>query len=168
MTVHVEEWKVDKRGRSCCVCSRAFGSEEDHYSGIAEAAGRFERRDLCTPCWEKRPELFSFWCTRTEKREVRRLEDVGAMTDFFKRLASSPTDDPMRQKITYITALLLARKRKLKLAGSSGGRLRVEKSWDGEAVEIADPPISDGELLALKEQMEQLFEIEIGSGDLAR
>ena len=168
MTVHVEEWKVEKRGRACCVCSRAFGSEEDHYSGIAEIEGRFERRDLCASCWEKRPELFSFWRTRTEKREVRRLEDVAAMTDFFKKLAASPTEDPVRQKILYITALLLARKRKLKLAGTSGGRLRVEKSWDGEAVEIADPPITDGELQALKEQMERLFEIEIGAADLAR
>jgi len=46
--------------------------------------------------------------------------------------------------------------------------LRVEKSWDGETIEIADPPISDAELDALRQQMEQIFEIEIGRSDLSR
>jgi hypothetical protein len=168
MTLQAEEWKIDRRGRACSACGRSFQSEEEHYSGIVEVENRFARRDLCRDCWKARPELFSFWLTRMPKVTERRLEDVAAMTDFFKKLVEKPSDDPSRQKITYLTALLLARKRRLKLAGSRGGKLRIEKSWDGETIEIADPPISDDELEALRVQMEQLFEIEIGRGDLAR
>lgn len=168
MSLQAEEWKIDRRGRACSACGRSFQSEEEHYSGIVEVENRFERRDLCRECWKARPELFSFWRTRMPKLEERRLEDVAAMTDFFKKLVEKPSEDPARQKITYLTALLLARKRRLKLAGSRGGKLRVEKSWDGETIEIADPPISDDELEALRRQMEQLFEIEIGRGDFAR
>ena len=47
-------------------------------------------------------------------------------------------------------------------AGSKDGKLRIEKIWDGEAVEIADPVVADTELQALKEQMEQLFVVELG------
>ena len=68
-----EEWKISKRSRSCSVCQREFRSEEVLYSGIAETEGRFERRDVCVPCWDKKPELFSFWKTQMPKREVKRL-----------------------------------------------------------------------------------------------
>ena len=162
MTLQAEEWKLQKRGKACHVCGRAFGSEEEHYSGIAEVEGRFERRDLCLPCWDKKPDLFSYWRTRTPRREERRLENVAAMVAFFKKLIEKPLEDPRRQKVTYLTALLLARKRRIKLLGTSGGLLRIEQGWDGEVTRIPDPPISDDELQELKTEMEQLFELEVG------
>ena len=73
-------------------------------------------------------------------------------------------EDPSRHKITYLTALLLARKRRIRLAGSKDGKLRIEKTWHGEACEIADPLITDDELESLKQQMEQLFVVELGDG----
>ena len=163
-TSQAEEWKISKRSRSCSVCQREFRSEEWLYSGIAEIEGRFERRDVCVPCWGQKPELFSFWKTRMPKREVKRLEDINAMQEFFKKLLEKPSEDPSRQKITYLTALLLARKRRIRLAGSKDGKLRLEKTWDGEATEIADPLIADTELEALKQLMEQLFVVELGDG----
>ena len=85
-----EEWKISKRGRSCSVCQREFRSEEVLYSGIAEIEGVFQRRDVCVPCWDKKPELFSFWKTQMPKREVKRLEDINAMQEFFKKLLEKP------------------------------------------------------------------------------
>jgi hypothetical protein len=162
MMTTTEEWKISKHGRACSLCARQFRSEEDHYSGIAEIEGRFERRDLCLPCWEKKPDLFSFWKTRMAKREQKRLEDIAAMVEFFKKLIEKPSEDAARNKIIYLTALLLARKRRLRLGGSKDGKIRIEKSWDGETIEIVDPPITDAELNDLKTQMEHLFEIELG------
>ena len=98
------------------------------------------------------------------RREQKRLEDVNAMQEFFKKLIEKQTDDPSRQKITYLTALLLARKRRLRLAGTKNGKLRIEKTWDGEIVEIADPAIADAELADLRARMDQLFVIELGDG----
>jgi hypothetical protein len=161
MIQHAEEWKINKRGRSCSVCARSFQSEEEHYSGIVEIETKFERRDVCLGCWAKKPELFSFWKTRMPRREERRLEDVNAMQEFFKKLIEKPSDSPSRQKITYLTALLLSRKRRVRLLGTKNGLLRIEKSWDGEQTDIVDPPISDLELEALKGDMEKLFEIEL-------
>ena len=159
-----DEWKIQKRARGCSLCQRAFKSEEEHYSGIARVETRFERRDVCLPCWSsQKPELFSFWKTRMPKVEQKRFEDINAMVEFFKKLVETKSDDPVRAKITYLMALLLARKRRVRLAGSKGGLLRVEKTWDGEAVEIAEPAISDAELAELRAQMEALFETEFSA-----
>ena len=163
MTLQAEDWKIQKRGKACHACGRVFGSEEEHYSGIAEIEGRFERRDLCLSCWEMKPDLFSFWFTRTPRREERRLENLAAMVEFFKKLTGKPLEEPRRQKVAYLTALLLARKRRLKLCGTSNGLLRIEKGWDGETIQIPDPPVSDEELDELKTEMEQLFELELGT-----
>ncbi len=163
-TPQAEEWKISKRSRSCSVCQREFRSEEVLYSGIAEIEGKFTRRDVCVPCWERKPELFSFWKTQMPRREVKRLEDINAMQEFFKKLLEKPSEEPSRHKITYLTALLLARKRRIRLAGSKDGKLRIEKTWDGEATEIVDPVIADTELETLKDQMEQLFVVELGDG----
>ncbi len=163
-TLQVEEWKIEKRGRSCTLCGRPFRSEEEHYSGIAEAGNRFERRDFCLACWEQKPGLFSFWRTQTPRVEERRLENMAAMIEFFKRLVATPPEDPSRRKIAYLIALLLVRKRRLRLAGSRNGVLRLEKSWDGETIEIAEPFIPDGEIEDLRRQMEEIFEVEFPSG----
>ncbi len=166
MMVQAEEWKIQKRGRGCSLCGRRFRPGEEHYSGIVEADGRFERRDVCSDCWKGRPEFFSFWKTRRPDRSERKLEDVAAMVEFFKKLMSEASPEPQRRKITFLTALLLARKRRIKILGSHGGALRIEKSWDGETTEIAEPLITEEELEDLRRQMERLFEMEIVRTDL--
>jgi hypothetical protein len=159
-----DEWKIQKRAKACSLCQRAFRSEEEHYSGIARVEARFERRDVCLPCWaSQKPELFSFWKTRMPKIEQKRFEDVAAMVEFFKKLVEGPAEDPVRAKITYLMALLLSRKRRVRLAGSKDGKLRVEKTWDGEAVEILEPVIGDAELAELRAQMEALFTSEFAA-----
>lgn len=161
-----DEWKIDKRKPGCAGCGKAFGSEETHYSGIVESDGRFARRDFCLKCWEAKSDvLFSHWMTLAPKREQRTLEDINAMQDFFRKLIAAPTEDPTREKVIYLTALLLMRKKRLKAAGPSKtrdgkNRLPLEKSWDGEILEIVEPSISDAELEPLKASMEALFESE--------
>jgi hypothetical protein len=158
----MEEWKVERRKKHCSSCNRDFASEEVHYSGIAEVEGRFCRRDLCVPCWDaKGAELFSFWKTRMPKREERRLEDIHAMVEFFKRLVVAPSEDPMRVKVTYLISLILMRKKRLKLTGIRDGRLLLEKAWDGDTVAVVEPVIGDAELESLKGEMLKLFEMEL-------
>lgn len=160
----MDDWKIDRRKRSCDPCRREFTSEEVHYSGIVEVETKFERRDLCLPCFDLKPfELFSFWKTQMPRREERRFEDIGAMTEFCKRLLASPSEDPMRRKILYLTSLVLMRKKRLKLVGVREGRLIVEKSWDGDTAEIPDPAIGEAELEPLKLEMEKLFEFEFAT-----
>ncbi len=166
----MDDWKIEKRKSGCNVCGRAFESEERHISAITQVeGGHFGRRDQCMECWAKKTEEpFSFWSTAAPVREQRRLEDIVAMLEFFKKLIAQPTEDDTRHKIMYLTALLLMRKKRVKAAGNRthDGRnwLVLEKSWDGEKIEIVDPPIADPELESLKLEMERLFNVEL-SGD---
>ena len=111
----MEEWKVGRRKPTCSKCEREFGSEEVHFSGIFEVEARFERADFCISCWESgQVHPFSHWKTVTPKKVERRLEDIEAMSEFFQALCREENPTPLRQKVTYLTALLLMRKRKLK------------------------------------------------------
>ena len=172
----MESWKIERRKRVCTSCKREFASEEKHISAIREAGEKFERFDSCLPCWGKIAETpetapFSFWKTAAPKREKKKLEDVPAMIEFFKRLVANRSEEPLRQRITYITALLLMRKRKLKPAGSKRidgvPHLILEKAWDGDFAEIVDPPIPDGELDTLKAELERLFDLELSAEPVA-
>jgi len=173
----MEEWKIERRKRTCVGCAREFASEEVHNSAIRFVEGRFERIDTCLACWDRlfpagAEAPFSFWTTTAPKREKRRLEDIQAMVEFFKRLAERRSADPVHEKVLYLTSLLLMRKRRVKPAGAKrvDGRsfLVLEKAWDGETVEIADPVIGDAEIESLRSELERLFDVEVGAGELAR
>jgi len=167
----MDDWKIERRKRGCVHCAREFESEEKHLSAIRLAEGRFGRVDACLKCWEtlfpaggEAP--FSSWTTTAPKRGKRRLEDIRAMVEFFKKLVERRDGDPLHDKVLYLTSLLLMRKRRVRAAGSRsvGGRtlLVLEKAWDGETVEIADPAIPDEELGTLKAELERMFD-----GDMA-
>src|SRR5262245_64180011 len=118
----MDEWKIERRKRSCAGCSREFDSEEKHRSAIRLAEGRFARIDSCLACWEKLfpaggDAPFSSWMTTAPKRGKRRLEDIAAMVEFFKRLVEARSEDPLHQKVLYLTYLLLMRKRRVRAAG---------------------------------------------------
>ncbi len=168
----MDEWKIERRKRGCVSCNREFESEEKHRSAIRLAEGRLGRIDSCLACWEKLfpagdEQPFSSWTTTAPKRGKRRLEDIAAMVEFFKRLIEVRSGDPLHDKVLYLTSLLLMRKRRVRAAGSKsvGGRavLVLEKAWDGETVEIADPAIPDEELGTLKAELERMFD---GEGQL--
>ena len=155
----MEEWKVGRRKSECSKCGQEFASGEIHYSGIFEDEDRFLRSDFCLSCWgAAEVRSFSHWKTITPKKVERRLEDIGAMAEFFNSLSRDENPTPLRQKVTYLTALLLMRKRRLKLAGREKGYLLLERARDGISVRIAEPWIEESELEGLRKDMERLFE----------
>ncbi|HKS17308.1 MAG TPA: hypothetical protein VJU16_08345 [Planctomycetota bacterium] len=173
----MDDWKIERRKRGCASCGREFESEELHGSAIRMAESRFGRIDGHLSCWERLfpaggEAPFSFWTTKAPKRGKRGLEDVQAMVEFFKKLLERRSDDPVSEKILYLTSLLLMRKRRVKAAGTktSGGRpvIVLEKAWDGETVEIPDPVIPDSEIESLRTELERIFDCEVGAGEPAK
>src|SRR5258708_2343789 len=100
----MDEWKIERRKRGCAGCGREFESEEVHRWGSGLAAGGLGGSAACLRGGE--PPLpaggdapFSFWKTTAPKRGKRRLEDVGAMVEFFKKLLERKHDDPLYEKV---------------------------------------------------------------------
>jgi len=114
----------------------------------------FDRFDYSIDAWEKgeRPSrLFSHWryiVPEPGKKEEISIDDA-VLTDLFERLADD--ERPARIAFRYILALVLLRKRKLKLVGredSDNGEvwLLQHKGIEGEPVRVKNPGIAEEEI----------------------
>jgi len=149
----------------------------------------FIRKDYCIPCWEKKPSdaagkttgkpdkdassnVFSFWKTRiTVKEVVKTPREV--LVEFFDNLIEpsfqpkpdAPIPAEIRQKVIYLFALVLLRKKVLRIKEnvSREGQpfIIFERTPDGKVYEVLDLTISENELVSLRNEFSKLFEFEI-------
>jgi len=164
----VVNWEIGKARKSCSRCNRKFESVIEIYSGIVQEGENFVRLDFCAACWEnEKQEFFSYWKTSAhESAKGKKEEDIKALTNFFKALSKNYDDSNLKKaKIRYIIALFLLRKRQLKMVTTSrkgdNEYLTLEKSWDGENIEILAPLIGEEEFDSIKKELETLFDFEI-------
>lgn len=152
---------------------------------VKEETEHFERKDFCTACWEqsgaKQPDMFSFWQMKVVVKEAPKTpKDI--LVNFFDNLVSPPADvstpgqpapaidSTLRPKVIYLFALILIRKRILKLKQSAvrdNQRLLVlERPVDGsntnvKTYEVPDIDIPPEELVSLRDEFSRLFEFKI-------
>jgi hypothetical protein len=126
----------------------------------------FDRLDYCLAAWERgeRPErLFSHWryvVPDSDKKEEIGIDDA-VLADLFERLAED--ERPQRIAFRYILALVLLRKRKLKLVGREEVEdgeiwLLQSKGVEGEPVRVKNPGIAEEEIQDLSEQLSEILQ----------
>ncbi len=126
----------------------------------------FDRLDFSVEAWEQgdRPErLFSHWryiVSDTDKKEKIGIDDA-VLTDLFERLADDAR--PQRVAFRYILALVLLRKRKLKLVGREDAQdgeiwLLQFRGADGEPSRVNNPGIAEEEIQDLSEQLGEILQ----------
>jgi len=126
----------------------------------------FNRFDFSIAAWEggDRPErLFSHWryTTPEEGKKPDIVIDEAVLVDLFERLEGD--ERPQRIAFRYIIALVLLRKRKLKLVGreeAEGGETWLLK-WTGTDAEVAkvhNPGIQEDEIHGLSDQLSDLLQ----------
>ncbi|MCZ7646335.1 MAG: hypothetical protein M5U26_13800 [Planctomycetota bacterium] len=161
------EWKIAKSSSGCRQCQHEFKPGEIYFSALAKADDQSLRRDdYCPACFQaQRPaEVFSFWKTsiplEDEAAERRPVLDIESVLDFFRRLAGD--SDVQKVAFRYVLALMLTRKRVLKLGGSGRdeeGRdvlVFVERKG-GEKHDVRQPDLAEGELSAVSEELGRLL-----------
>lgn len=117
------EWKIAKPSLACTLCSGQFKPGNGYFSALFEKDKSFERRDYCTECFKShRPEnVYSYWLTRVpdddEDGPKRPVLDPESVLEFFRRLGND--SDPQRRAFRFVLALMLTRKKVLRLGGSS-------------------------------------------------
>ena len=159
----VEEYKIDRLKRICCVCQKEFQSGNKLISAVLEnEQQQLVRQDYCPECWPKHPEVFSYWELKFPFREKPKLEDMEKVQKFFDKMLQKT--EAQYDGVKFFTALVLLRKKRVRLHGTKttdqGAMLRVEKIWDGESVDLVDPGINEEKLAEIRAQMEQLFDME--------
>jgi hypothetical protein len=126
----------------------------------------FDRFDYSVDAWEKgeRPcRLFSHWryiVPEEGKKDKISIDDT-VLADLFERLADD--ERPSRIAFRYILALVLLRKRKLKLVGredSENGEvwLLQHKGVEGDPLKVKNPGISEEEIQDLSEQLGEILQ----------
>jgi hypothetical protein len=108
------DFEVQRFTRRCAVTERELTPGETFYSALIPAGSKVERHDYSSEAWQGPPEeSLGWWKSQVPTTETKTPQwapnDV--MLDLFERLAELPERGDMR----YVLALLLIRRRVLRL-----------------------------------------------------
>lgn len=109
------DYEIHAGSRTCHETGRKIAPGEEYYSALVPEAGELLRRDYSLEAWQGPPEgAAAHWKTRVpESDRADRLvwASAPAMIEFFESIS----DDPAQADLRYVAALLLVRRRTLRL-----------------------------------------------------
>jgi len=126
---------MPRRGEACAACGRDFQPGETIRAYLYEFPEGYERRDYCANCRPPdEPFAIGSWQTRRPQPTAKKTSafDREAIYRFFEQLEDA--DTPEKQRLRFVLALLLWRKKVLKFdrrisTRNSSRDFRV--SWKG-------------------------------------
>jgi len=167
----MNDWKTPRPTEQCAGCRHVFEPGETVRAFLYEASTGYERRDYCANCSPAGTlEAVGSWRTRRPVPAVRRRTafDPAIAHELLQQLEDDA--EPARIQLRFLLALLLWRKRVLKLE-------RTSDDFDGEYWEFRDlrtdamhrvrrPALAEEQLEQLSNQLAQLVSGELRSGDV--
>lgn len=156
------EWQMSRRSDHCLSCAAALGAGAVYRAYLYESAQGYERRDYCDVCTPPAdPAPVGFWRGRrpvsTDSASAAPF-DREAVFAFFQRLSD---DTPERRQFRFVLALLLWRKKVLKLesadSGANGETWRFVAPHVGESYAVERPDLSDDDATRLSADVERLI-----------
>lgn len=108
------DYEIQRGTRHCAATGREFAAGETFYSVLVDEGAELKRYDYGAEAWQgPPPEAIGWWKSQVPDRQAGRKHwapnDV--MLHFFEELA----DQPDRQDVRYVLALLLIRRRVFRL-----------------------------------------------------
>ena len=167
------DWAIARATKTCAASGRKLEVGEAYFAALRETGEGFERHDFSPEAWpgvDKKP-FFSYWRSKVppdEEKRRRLVVDPEAFYAFYTGLEGAA--EPRKQLFRYLAALILVRKRVLRLE-------RVEKTPEGEyivlydrrtekAVRVSSPSVAGEQLQEAQEALSRLFECPILPEDL--
>ncbi len=160
-----QDWMMPRRSDRCAVCQREFSVGEVLIVFLYDAPTGYERRDCCATCAAPaEPAPVGSWKTRradprATAGRATMVIDKPALLSALEQL--SDATDVRRLQFRFVLALLLWRKRALKLDGTRD-EAGVEY-WDftdslsNTTHAIARPDLDEAELERLSSELEALI-----------
>ena len=164
------DYKFDASSRRCRTCGRVFEVGEGYFSAVVETNQEdlFQRQDFCAPCW-KPPEggYFSYWKTRVPEAEPEthrgpRLIDTGRLMELFEHLADS--EEIQARRFRYVLALVLMRKRRLKVVESrrlkdGGENLTLRETGTQRTHAVSAPSVTEDEIRSVADRLREILDL---------
>jgi hypothetical protein len=165
----MNEWNIQSRAHSCQVCGKSFTDQEPYHTLLFDVRQDFQRQDICDACWKAqhsqgasdRKGFVSYWQGIYEAPPPR-TEPIQRETaeSLLRKLIER--NDPQHVAATYILAVMLERKRLLKVKEQimrEGQRIFVyEQPKTGDVFTIPDPKLQLNQLDQVQRDVAALLE----------
>jgi hypothetical protein len=169
LLVFMTEWNIQSRAHACEACGRGFHDQENYHTLLFDEKAAFRRLDICQACWQKqfsdgardRKGFISYWHGTYEAPQA-------APEPIQKETAESllrkiiELNDPHYMPAAYILAVMLERKRLLKVKEElvrEGQRVFVyEQPKSGDLFTIVDPNLQLNQLETVQRDVATLLE----------
>jgi hypothetical protein len=173
MAISGSPYPVARPTGRCAASGQAFGEGDPFIAVLVEREGQpgLERLDYSIEAWENgvRPEpplrVFGFWKATYSQQEVSKKQPLlgdAELLDLFEDL--SQASEPKQVTFRFILALLLIRRRVLRVVGTKPGLMMVVPRGAGEAgrepIAVTDPGLDDQAIADAIEQLGQVVATE--------
>ncbi len=155
------DYQIQGSTRRCLRTGREIRPGEKYYSALVDQSGSFSRQDFCIDGWKQGgppPGAIGHWLGRlpAADRPRRQPIDDDLLVECLARLEGEA--DPARVSFRYVVALLLMRRKRLRLeetrAADGGGEVMVLRdAKGGKRHEVTDPRLADAELEAVQDEV---------------
>jgi len=172
-----EEWTVERSAGLCATCARAFAPKDVRFSALYKEKAGLVRKDYCAACWGVAPRgaEIGFWRSvvpepeELEEKKKRRADAALSTDTLFEILGETAgSSDPERLRFRFVVALLLMRRKKLKLVqlarrkvegGQEEDVLVLARTGRGrfKPIEVVDVKMSEQDMLAAQDEVERLL-----------
>jgi hypothetical protein len=170
----MNEWNIQSRAHACQACEKHFADKQHYHTLLIDHKHEVQRRDLCEPCWKKEMGgnvaenmgFISQWQGVYEApppAPPEAIQKENAETLLRKLMEQS---DPKYVAASYILAVMLERKRLLKIKEQfkrDGQRVFVyEQPKTGDIFTIPDPDLQLNQLEEVQRVVADLLEHGLG------
>ena len=163
----MNEWNIQSRAHVCEACSQPFADKQPYRTVLFEEGKELRRSDICEPCAQKHGDLrtragfISQWHGIFEvPPPVTEAIQKDTAESLLRKLVEQ--NDPAHAPAAYILAVMLERKRILKVKEQikrDGKRIFIyEQPKTGDIFTIADPDFRLDQLEAVQRDVAQLLE----------
>lgn len=163
------EWNIQSRAHACESCGRGFVDKEPYHTLLFDERAAFRRSDICQACWQRqyseggreRKGFVSYWQgiyeAPTPPAEAIQKETAESLLRKVIEL-----NDPQYGPASYILAVMLERKRVLKVKEQvlrEGHRVFIyEHPRTGDVFTISDPNLQLNQLESVQRDVANLLE----------
>lgn len=164
----ITEWNIQSRGHGCEVCGKPFADKESYHTLLVDEKSEFRRSDVCAACWpakfadaQSQSGFISQWQGVYEAPPpvTEAIQKETAETLLRKLIEQN---DPQHAAAGYILAVMLERKRILKVKEQlvrDGQRIFIyEQPRTGDIFTIADPDLRLDQLEVVQRDVAALLE----------
>jgi len=164
----MNEWNIQSRGHACLSCHTAFTDKQVYHTILFDEKRDFLRTDVCQKCWdaqftESRDRKGFISCWHGEYHAPPPQVDAihkGDAEALLRKLVE--VNDPKHAAASYILAVMLERKRILKVKEqirTEGKRIFIyEQPKTGDVFTIPDPDLQLNQLEEVQRDVAQLLE----------